>query len=427
MTPGISRRSALAGAGLAVSGTFLTATSKANAGVVPTASANSERDIYVLVVDGMRPDELGTALTPHLSELASSGINYLNANAIMVAETLPNHTAMMTGVHPYRSGVPANSIYDPELGKVRDLDMASDLLAATLLDRLRTELGLVTASVLSKRYLHGLFGGRACIEWAPNPLVPGTGHAPDNFTIDALIDTVDKHAPNLIFANLGDIDRVGHLDLSGPSWRLARNASLMNSDYQISRFTQFLQNTNRWERSVIFVLADHSMDWSIPTQVVTMHNTLDSDPLLSGRCVIAQNGGSELIYFTGDEADRQAAISRIIEIYNDATGIEKAEPITESMLGQRAGDVVAYCQQGWRFSDPGTLSNPIPGNHGHSTTLPIPFFVTGGHPAIEGGQEVLSSVHTIDIAPTIAQLFGLTAPAGGWDGVAQVTGLTNLI
>src|SRR3546814_3908561 len=93
---------------------------------------------------------------------------------------------MMTGVLPARSGVPANSVYDPAIDKKRDLDRPSDLQASPVLDRVRTELGLTTASVLSKRYLPGLFGDRASLVWDQPPLVPGTAHAPAHFTIDAL-------------------------------------------------------------------------------------------------------------------------------------------------------------------------------------------------------------------------------------------------
>ncbi|GAA3202507.1 hypothetical protein GCM10020255_107880 [Rhodococcus baikonurensis] len=183
----VSRRSVLIG-GSVVAGTALLGT-PARASV-PTSAGIPDLDVHVIVVDGMRPDELRSELTPTLTGLAVGGIHYPDASAIPIAETLPNHTAMMTGVLPARSGVPANSVYDPSIDKKRDLDRPSDLQTSTVLDRVRTELGLTTASVLSKHYLHGLFGNRASLVWDPQPLVPGTEHAPDNFTIDALIRIV---------------------------------------------------------------------------------------------------------------------------------------------------------------------------------------------------------------------------------------------
>lgn len=293
-----------------------------------------------------------------------------------------------------------------------------------MLDRVRIELGMTTASVLSKHYLHGLFGDRASVAWDPQPLVPGTAHAPDNFTIDALIRIVGEHSPRLSFTNLGDVDRVGHLDLSGPSIRIARTAALQNTDNQVRRFVDFLRDSGRWDRSVLIVLADHSMDWSEPAKLVGLDRPLNADPLLSGKIRIAQNGGADLIYFTGLDDDRVEAVSRIRQIVDDISGVESSHLPAEFDLGDNAGDVVVLCTQGWRFSDPTPLSNPIPGNHGHVVTLPIPFFLTGGHPALGRGVQVATQARTIDVAPTVAALLGLSAPAGGWDGVARTDGLS---
>lgn len=423
--PELSRRNVLIGgsvlAGTALLGSPAQAGAPTDTGVSGTGIGDV--DVYVIVVDGMRPDELRPDLTPMLTALAAGGVHYPNATAINIAETLPNHTAMMTGVYPARSGVPANSVYDPAIDKKRDLDRASDLQTSTVLDRVRIELGLTTASVLSKEYLHGLFGDRASVVWDPQPLLPGTEHAPDNCTIDALIRIVGESSPRLSFTNLGDVDRVGHLDLSGPSIRIARTAALANTDNQVRRFVDFLHDTGRWNRSILIMLSDHSMDWSVPTRLVGLDRPLNADPLLAGKIRIAQNGGADLIYFVGPEPERAEAVRRIQEIVGAVDGVESTHLPAEFNLGGNAGDVVAFCSPGWRFSDPTPLSNPIPGNHGHAVTLPIPFFLSGGHPALDGGRSVDTLARTIDVAPTVAALLGLQAPAGGWDGVARTTGV----
>jgi len=56
--------------------------------------------------------------------------------------------------------------------------------------------------------------------------------------------------------------------------------------------------------------------------------------------------------------------------------------------------------------------------------LPIPCFLSGGHPALDGGRKIDTQARTIDVAPTVAALLGLGAPAGGWDGVARTTGVS---
>jgi type I phosphodiesterase/nucleotide pyrophosphatase len=411
MSTVVSRRTLLGGAAGAAA---LTAMASA-----ANASPAADLRVYVLVVDGCRPDEAAGPHLPTLRSLAAQGTSYANARAVRIAETIPNHVAMMTGVVPARSGVPANSVYDRAEGVVRDLDRPTDLGAPTLLERLPAELSLATASVLSKDYLFGIFGDRASYRWTPAPLLPITGHAPDVFTMDALITAVDAHDPALAFANLGDVDRFGHADLTGGSLRLLRTLALIDTDAQLARFVDHLRRTGRWESSVLIVLADHSMDWSLPLSLVNLTGRLADDPLLAGNVAIAQNGGADLLYWTGSAADRPAGVTRMREIALGTPGVLEVRDPAELRLGPAAGDLVAFCKAGWRFTDPNVVSNPIPGNHGHPVTEPMPLVIGGGHPMVRRGQVSSAVAGTIDVAPTVAALFGLPAPAGGWDGQAR--------
>jgi hypothetical protein len=90
----------------------------------------------------------------------------------------------------------------------------------------------------------------------------------------------------------------------------------------------------------------------------------------------------------------------------------------ELRLGPEAGDVVLFCEAGRRFSE-STGSNPIPGNHGHPATRPIPFFLSGGHPAVGRGRRP-ERARTLDVAPTVSSFFGIGAPAAGYDGRSRL-------
>lgn len=415
--PTMTRREALAGAGMVAAAGAVGITLLAEPAPVwanPTRPVADDLDVYVLVTDGMRPDELNPVQAPTLHRWASGGTRFSDASSVMIAETLPNHAAMVTGVLPERNGVPANAVWDHAAGTDRTLDRPDDLRAPTVLDRIRTEAGLTTASVLSKDYLHGLFGGRASVQWAPFPLVPITDHSLDWFTVEALKRTVTDHAPRMTFVNLGDMDRFGHMDLSGTSLRLARNQAVANSDNKLWDFEQFLRSTGRWERSVLIVLADHGMDWSEPLRLISAAGAIDADPALRGRFGIAQNGGADTFAYLGPAPERAASLARLREVVGGLPGVNRLYDPAELSLGERGGDLVATCHPGWRFSDPTPFSNPIPGNHGHEVTLGIPFFVGGGHRIVRRGQVVDRPVRTLDVAPTVARLFGLDH--GGMDG-----------
>jgi hypothetical protein len=311
-------------------------------------------------------------------------------------------------------------VWDPVRGEVRDLGEAADLTTSTVLERLPAELGLSTASVLSKDYLFGVFGARASFRWTPEPMLPITNHAPDIFTMGAALDMIDDHDPALMFVNLGDVDRFGHADLTGSSLKILRTLALIDTNAQLERFVDHLRDKGKWESSVVILLADHSMDWSLPLSIINLSGRFDDDPLLAGNVQIAQNGGADLLYWTGPESSRAEAIVHMRQIAQSTNGVLSVHDPAELRLGTNAGDVVVYAKAGWRFTDPSVISNPIPGNHGHPATEQIPFVISGGHPMIRRGQVSSAPAHTMDVAPTVAALFGLSAPAGGWDGQARM-------
>ncbi|WP_139981469.1 alkaline phosphatase family protein [Nocardioides litoris] len=412
-----------AGGGVAFSAAAGLAT--ASGGLAEAAPARRERRrVYVLVVDGCLPEEVTGGQTPHLFELMVTGQRWRRAQSMPIMETIPNHVMMMTGVRPDRSGVPANAIYDRRLRDVRDLDRPSDLRADTIIQRLNRR-GLRTGTVLSKEYLYGIFGARATARWEPAPIIPVSGHAPDEFTINAAMQMVEDVDPHLMFVNLGDIDRYGHTDVTGPlGAKVLRRLALLKTDAYVGRFVQMLKDRGTWKDSMVLVLADHSMDWSTPTSVISLAGPLDDDPFLRGKVQIADNGGADLLYWTGATRQREEAVRRMLRIAKAEPGVLSAHDRRTRWLrlGPEAGEVVVFCRAGWRFSDPDPLtSNPIPGNHGHPATRPIPFFVNGGHPRLKHRAASSAVAQTVDVAPTVASFFGVRGrPRGGWDGKARV-------
>ena len=384
----------------------------------PAAAApRGRKRAYVVVVDGCRPDEITATTTPTLDALRRGGLRYPRASSLPVMETIPNHVMMMTGMRPDRTGVPANVVHDRALGETRTLDRPADLKAVTVLERLGHH-GFTTGTVLSKDYLFGIFGRRATHRWDPRPTsLPVSEHSPDAVTMDATLSMVEELDPNLVLVNLGDVDRVGHADLTGPlDLQAARRAALSDTDAQVSRLVGLLRDSGRWEHSLVVVLADHSMDWSRPDRVVSVGDTLAADPFLRGRVAIAENGGACLLYWLGRDAGRDEAVRRMRSAAQEVPGVLVAKRRTapELRLGPEAGDVVLFCEAGWRFSET-AASNPIPGNHGHPATRPIPFFLSGGHPAVRPGRRP-ERARTIDVAPTVSRFFGIGAPRGGYDG-----------
>ena len=387
------------------------------------ARATGRHKVYVLVIDGTRPDEVTTARMPQVVALRAEGTWFSRARSLPVMETIPNHVMMMTGVRPDRSGVPANSTFDRAEGVERDLDRPTDLRFPTLLERLEAT-GRTTGTVLSKEYLYGIFDGKATYQWEPQIVVPVSGHSPDLVTMNAAIAMVDEVDPDLVFVNLGNTDRVGHSDPTGAPASatglppLAREGALKDTDLQVRRFVDHLKATGRWGRSLLIVLADHSMDWSLPTNLISVAEILAGRPEAAS-VQIAQNGGADLLYWVGADRARRRGLDQVRRLVSRHPGVLSVQPPRELRLGPEAGDLIAYCKPGWRFSDPRPVSNPIPGNHGHPATEPIPFLMASGHPAVRRGFVSTEPARTIDVAPTVGGVFGLRPPSGGYDGAAR--------
>jgi hypothetical protein len=386
----------------------------------PAAAATSRKRAYVLVVDGCRPGEIDQM--PNLKALRDGGTWYPAARSLPVMETIPNHVMMMTGCRPARNGVPANDIYDRAEATVRHCDRPGDIKVPTIIEQLNAS-GRRTGTVLSKEYLYSVFGERATHRWEPFPVIPVSGHSPDLSTMEAALAMVEEFDPDLVFVNLGDVDRVGHSDLSGTTLKVARAAALASTDLQVGRFVDMLKSTGRWASSMVIVLADHSMDWSVPSQTISLSSVFSAENSLAGSFEIAQNGGADLVYWTGAASDRGAALARMRALALATPGVFQAHVIDQTpslRLGSNAGDLLAYCKAGWRFSDPGPQSNPIPGNHGHPASEPIPFFIGGGSSLVRKGLARSARAHTMDVAPTLGAYFGIRAPRTGWEGFSRL-------
>jgi arylsulfatase A-like enzyme/Flp pilus assembly protein TadD len=73
-----------------------------------------DRNVLLITIDTLRGDALGCdggpARTPHIDELAGSGLRFSFAHAQAVV-TLPSHASILTGLYPYQHGYRENAGY----------------------------------------------------------------------------------------------------------------------------------------------------------------------------------------------------------------------------------------------------------------------------------------------------------------------------
>jgi hypothetical protein len=451
----------------AAAATLAAAFSPALPGPPPAAAQEAAPlRVYVVVLDGLRPHEVDPTLMPNFTQLQAGGTWYDQARSVFIAETLPNHAAMMTGVLPQRSGIVANDYWGPELGTAQRVKMMDPSLlgADTLTTRLENSCGAIsTATVQSKEYLWGLFRGEPETPGDPNPQREADFHW-DPQSSDLYIGSPDDHAPDIAtmnegvlpwlrsapttpqfaFINLGDIDRSGHIDESGAltqgNLSGARRAAMRDTDQQLGEFLAELQAQDAWEETVLIFASDHGFDWSQPQSVMFMSTVLSENgySVEDLETHPITNGGAGMLYVK-DEAD----IAPLARVYDSQPAVEfvaTREPVpgldnpTHAEMGidhRNAGDIVIFLKPGWRMGDENNFA--IPGNHGHPFTQRSTMLVTGGHPIVrDGGRAVTGELvydpsvkpfsapgggpGNLSIAPTVAALFGIGQPSGGYDG-----------
>ena len=443
----------------------------ADAPPAPARHLTQRLKVVVAVIDSLMPHEITPVTTPRLDQLKAAGTFYEQSRAVFIAETIPNHVAMMTGVYPSRSGIFSNNYLEFGGAQPEELDLSAPekltaLTLFTLIDRqCPGEFDVRTGATLSKKYLFEVFAGDASVNVPPDshwdPEESGayigspSNHTPDVPTMDqALLQLPDA---DFHFINLGDVDRLAHA-----SGEQARAAALAEADAQVGRLVDALVDAGRWESTVLIVLSDHGMDYSPvgPLTAISTQGMLDSLAACYAPMQAVASGGGELIYVLDRSlplGDKQAALRAArgclvgtddcatlcpatarpfnadgIEVawYNafDALDPDGSMPPSVRSRHPEAGDLMLAAADGYKFAepDPTNANGQIPGNHGHPVTFHNTMLVAGGSPWVKQGISVAPSTtpadplatawylerlpeqaETIDVAPTVAWLLGL--------------------
>ena len=104
---------------------------------VAAAQAATPRPIvYAVVIDGLDGDRVDEGKAPFISSLLDGHATYYReSRSVMIAETNPNHVAMMTGAYGNTSGFPGNAfaLYAPLAWVI-----IGGLVSSTLLARVVT-------------------------------------------------------------------------------------------------------------------------------------------------------------------------------------------------------------------------------------------------------------------------------------------------
>lgn len=425
----------------------------AGAGLLPLRGAHADRHVILISIDGF-PAYLWRDLSvpvPNLRRLAAEGVAAEAMTVVNPSVTWISHTTLVTGVYPRKHGVLFNGLLVRQgtnrPPKVEPWVEKSRLVFAPTLYDVAHAAGLTTAesdwvAVTRPGTINWSFAELPKLE---DPLVQemiadGAATAqeigwmqPPNRKNMAWVDDMwtraacymfKKHRPNLLLYHTLNTDSTHHRygPASGPGY-----TALAYADRLVGDLIRAVEESGRRDRTTFIVTTDHG--FKKVSQYVYPNVALRKSGLLraAGPTVthcdayVMSQGGIAFAYVL-DPARKAELLPRLRELLATMDGIARVLDGNEGpTLGmptpaenQGMGDLILYPKPGFAFSAAVTgdvLTGPTTnygGTHGYLASDPEldGIFIASGA-GVKHGLTV-PRVRSIDVAPTIARLLGLT-------------------
>jgi predicted AlkP superfamily pyrophosphatase or phosphodiesterase len=431
------------------------------------ARADTNHHVILITIDGGAAFYMkdSAAPIPTLRKLAAQGVVGEGMRVSNPSITWPNHTTLVTGVHPEKHSVLFNGVLirpgDGQSVRVEPKRTKAQLVAVPTLYDLLFAKGYRTAGVnwpstresgtlhddfpdvpdtlnyTTPRLVQELFANGTLAGQSNTNFTRESGPRRDQIWTEAATHLLRTRPPNFMMFHLLITDSVQHR--YGPR-TLAAHAALGMADAHIRDLLDTLDETGLRARTTLFIVSDHGFETStnfIHANVALRKagllttNLVSTNPAVyATRAQIISEGGTALVYFTNPQTKAQDH-ARAVEVFRATEGIAEIigpEKFAELGLPDRAknpqmGELVLTAKPGYAFSNnstgeeavtTATLNSGGLGSHGYLASNPNmnALFIAVGR-GIKRGTKV-GLVDNRDVAPTMAHLLGQKLP--GADG-----------
>jgi predicted AlkP superfamily pyrophosphatase or phosphodiesterase len=398
--------------------------------------------VFVIMLDGTRPDFLRRARAPVIHGLAAEGTTFLQAETTYPSQTRVAFVSLPTGCYPGRHGiVGGDEIKDASWKNLETGD--NDPVAAQALVACPTVFEEATAAGLTSIYAamkgYELVGAKGAT-WTINgkqtidKAVYAARYAPESGgsvelavwykqslsrqLLDQTLALVREHKPNLVIINLGSSDYVAH------TWGPEAPQYLHTIEFidgLVGELKAELGRLGILERTAFVFSSDHGFSDVDPTRVISpagdatrqvvqedRRHVLDALAARGIEHFVTNTGGASMGVYIRDK-------TRVAE----AVGLLRREPWVESIYCEPAP---AGCDRSLSslhayfpgrspdlmvdLDDDSALNFPQPGQHGthrpSDMRIPLVFSGAGVARGVVGGKASL-----VDVAPTVLRLLGL--------------------
>lgn len=394
---------------------------------------------------------------PRIRELAGNGVS---AEALHVANptvTWPNHTTLVTGVRAARHSVLYNGRLlrgGPRLpAKVEPKSDQAELVGVPTLFDVLHEAGLRSSAIdwpctrnatalednfpdVPDNALHttpelrkelvakGILANETDASFRAL-----TGPGRDEVWTQATCHVLRTRHPDFLALHLLNTDGIHHR--YGPE-SPASYTALALADFYVGQVLDTLDETGLRTSTTLFIVADHGFASATnvlqPNVLLRQAGLLHlgaTNQILEAQAHVIPEGGTSMVYLT-DPFTRDADRQKVIELFQGKPGIAQIiEPRQFAELGwpvpstnPQAPDLILAAQDGYAFNGTATgdaFLIPVTGSmsegyHGYlaSNSKMNALFVAAGR-GIRRRQQI-GTIENVDIAPTIAHLFGKSLP-----------------
>jgi len=408
----------------------------------PAPAARPADHVFVVMLDGTRPDFLRRARAPVIHRMAIEGTTFLQAETTYPSQTRVAFVSLPTGSHPGSHGiVGGDEIKDASWKNLETGD--NDPIAAQVLVARPTFFEEATAAGLTSVYAamkgYELVGAKGAT-WTINGKLtldktayaaryaPETGGSQElalwykeslsRQLLGQTLAIVRERRPNLVVINLGSADYVAHT--WGPS-----SAQYMQTiefmDGLVGELAAELGRLGMLERTAFVFSADHGFSDVDPTRIIApagdatrqpaaedKRHTLDPLAARGIEHFVTNTGGASMGVYIRDKSRIAEAVTRLRhEPWVESIYCEPAPARCDLSLSSlhsyfagRSPDLMVD------LDDDAALNFPQPGQHGthrpSDMRIPLVFSGAGVARGVAGGKACI-----VDVAPTVLRLLGL--------------------
>lgn len=207
---------------------------------------NDEIRVIVLGLDGLMPDAIEKAKTPHLHELIMDGTSTMNARSVYPTSSGANWSSMILGCGPDQHGIDING-WTLENRKIIPVNEKANGYSTSIFDIIKEKYpNKRTSAVFNWFTIANYFDISA-----PDTLIEVSS---TEEAVDQILNEMIVKNSMFVFSQIDHMDHAGHSFGFGSEKYIHETESL---DKEIGRLINTLKEKGLYENTYIITLADH--------------------------------------------------------------------------------------------------------------------------------------------------------------------------